>query len=60
MATSHRCILYARSLATLQALSGNLLLTVLVARLVGREMGWREEQHERRRNEHDDAPPASH
>ncbi len=51
---------YARSLATLEALSGNLFLTVLVARLVGLEMGWREEQRERRRNEHNDAPPASH
>jgi hypothetical protein len=51
---------YARSLATLEALSGNLFLTVLVARLVGLEMGWREEQRERRRNEQDDAPPANH
>lgn len=35
---------YARSLATLEALSGGLFLTVLVARLVGLEMEWREEQ----------------
>jgi len=35
---------YARSLATLEALFGNLFLTVLVARLVGLEMQWREEQ----------------
>jgi hypothetical protein len=35
---------YARSLATLEALFGSLFLTVLVARLVGLEMEWREEQ----------------
>lgn len=35
---------YARSLATLEALFGGLFLTVLVARLVGLEMEWREEQ----------------
>ncbi|MEP7329371.1 MAG: potassium channel family protein [Betaproteobacteria bacterium] len=46
---------YARSLATLEALSGNLFLTVLVARLVGLEMGWREEQRERRRQDDDHA-----
>jgi hypothetical protein len=50
---------YARSLATLEALSGNLFLTVLVARLVGLEMGWREEQRERRRTDDDDTPPAN-
>ena len=37
---------YARSLATLEALFGGLFLTVLVARLVGLEMEWREEQRE--------------
>ncbi len=46
---------YARSLATLEALSGSLFLTVLVARLVGLEMEWREEQRERRRNVDDTA-----
>ncbi len=51
---------YARSLATLEALSGNLFLTVLVARLVGLEMEWREEQRERARQTHDDAPPTDH
>jgi hypothetical protein len=35
---------YARSLATLESLLGGLFLTVLVARLVGLEMEWREEQ----------------
>ena len=49
---------YARSLVTLEALSGNLLLIVLVARLVGPEMEWREEQRERRRRDDDPAPLA--
>ena len=49
---------YARSLATLEALSGSLFLTVLVARLVGLEMEWREEQRERRRHDDDQFPPA--
>jgi hypothetical protein len=40
---------YARSLAVLEALAGNLYLTVLVARLVGLEMEWREERREKRR-----------
>jgi hypothetical protein len=42
---------YARSLATLEALSGNLFLTVLVARLVGMEIDWRHEQRDLRRAE---------
>ncbi|HQR12743.1 MAG TPA: potassium channel family protein [Casimicrobiaceae bacterium] len=42
---------YARSLATMEALSGNLFLTVLVARLVGQEIDWRHEQRELRRRE---------
>ena len=37
---------YARSLATLEALSGNLFLAVLVARLVGQEIDWRHEQRD--------------
>jgi hypothetical protein len=37
---------YARSLATVEALAGNLFLTVLVARLVAMEIEWREEQRE--------------
>jgi hypothetical protein len=41
---------YARSLAVLEALSGGLYLTVLVARLVGLEMEWREERREERRH----------
>ncbi len=35
---------YARSLATMEALSGNLFLTVLIARMVGMEMSAREEE----------------
>ncbi len=46
---------YARSLAALEALSGNLFLTVLVARLVGMEIDWRHEQRDLRR-----AEPAAH
>jgi Ion channel len=42
---------YARSLATLEALSGNLFLTVLVARLVAMEIEWREERREWRHQE---------
>jgi voltage-gated potassium channel Kch len=42
---------YARSLATMEALSGNLFLTVLVARLVGQEIDWRHEQRDLRREE---------
>ena len=49
---------YARLLVTLEALSGSLFLTVLVARLVGLEMEWREEQRERRRRDDDQIPPA--
>ena len=37
---------YARSLATLEALAGNLFLAVLVARLVAMEIEWRVEQRE--------------
>ncbi len=40
---------YARSLATLEALAGNLFLAVLVARLVGQEIDWRHEQRDLRR-----------
>jgi len=40
---------YARSLATMEALAGNLYLTVLVARLVGLEIDWRHEQRDLRR-----------
>ena len=50
---------YARSLVTLEALSGSLFLTVLVARLVGLEMEWREEQRERRRHDDDHIPPTT-
>jgi hypothetical protein len=42
---------YARSLATMEALAGNLFLTVLVARLVGQEIDWRHEQRDLRRRE---------
>jgi hypothetical protein len=42
---------YARSLATLEALAGNLFLTVLVARLVAMEIEWRVEQREWRQRE---------
>ena len=45
---------YARSLAALEALSGTLFLTVLVARLVGLEMEWREEQRARKRDGKED------
>ncbi len=41
---------YARSLATMEALAGNLFLTVLIARLVGMEMSAREAE---RLQEHD-------
>ena len=40
---------YARSLATMEALAGNLVLAVLVARLVGLEIDWRHQQRELRR-----------
>src|SRR5258705_8710784 len=40
---------YARSLATLEALAGNLFLVVLVARLVGLEIDWLHHQRELRR-----------
>jgi voltage-gated potassium channel Kch len=46
---------YARSLATLEALAGNLFLTVLVARLVGQEIDWRHEQRDLRREQAADA-----
>jgi hypothetical protein len=39
---------YARSLATLEALSGNLFLAVLIARLVAMEMDWRHDQRDAR------------
>jgi hypothetical protein len=42
---------YARSLATMEALAGNLFLAVLVARLVGLEIDWRHEQRDLRREE---------
>jgi hypothetical protein len=42
---------YARSLATMEALAGNLFLAVLVARLVGQEIDWRHEQRNLRRVE---------
>ena len=42
---------YARSLATMEALAGNLFLAVLVARLVGQEIDWRHEQRDLRRTE---------
>ena len=42
---------YARSLATLEALSGGLFLTVLVARLVGQEIDWRHEQRDLHRED---------
>ncbi len=42
---------YARSLATMEALAGNLFLAVLVARLVGLEIDWRHEQRDLRRAE---------
>jgi hypothetical protein len=42
---------YARSLATMEALAGNLFLAVLVARLVGQEIDWRHEQRDLRRME---------
>ena len=34
----------------MEALAGNLFLTVLVARLVGLEIDWRHEQRDLRRN----------
>ena len=39
---------YARSLAAFEAITGQLYLAVLIARLVGLEMEWREEQREQR------------
>ncbi len=42
---------YARSLATAEALAGNLFLAVLVARLVALEIDWRHEQRDLRRAE---------
>ena len=48
---------YARSLATLEALAGNLFLTVLVARLVGLELAWREEQRALRHELAGETPP---
>ena len=47
---------YARSLATLEALSGNLFLAVLIARLVAMEMDWRHDQRDARLR---DQPPAA-
>lgn len=46
---------YARSLATLEAMFGGLFLTVLVARLVGLEMEWREQQRTRKARQEDDS-----
>ena len=37
----------ARSLATLEAVTGQLFLAILVARLVALEVEWRQEQRER-------------
>ena len=45
---------YVRSLATFEAITGQLYLAVLIARLVGLEMEWREEQRSHRH----DHPPA--
>ncbi len=42
---------YARSLATMEALAGNLFLAVLVARLVGLEIDWRHERRDLRREQ---------
>lgn len=39
---------YARSLAAVEAITGQLYLAVLIARLVGLEMEWREEQRDHR------------
>ena len=50
---------YARSLATMEALAGNLFLTVLVARLVGQEIDWRHEQRDRMRKEGSNADSSS-
>lgn len=51
---------YTRSLATFEAVCGQLYLAVLIARLVGLEMEWREEQRDERRahaDPSDGAPP---
>jgi hypothetical protein len=50
---------YARSLATMEALAGNLFLAVLVARLVGMEIDWRHEQRDLRRKETAERKPGS-
>jgi len=52
---------YARSLATMEALAGNLFLTVLVARLVGLEIDWRQEQRslQRQKEESEDETGAA-
>jgi hypothetical protein len=47
---------YARALATMEALAGNLVLAVLVARLVGMEIDWRHEQRDLRREETERKP----
>jgi hypothetical protein len=44
---------YARSLAAFEAISGQLYLAVLIARLVGLEMEYREEQRELRQGPRD-------
>ena len=44
---------YARSLAAFESIMGQLYLAVLIARLVGLEMEWREEQREHRRQQQD-------
>lgn len=46
---------YARSLAILEALAGNLFLAVLVARLVGLEIDWRHDQRDLRRRDEEAA-----
>ena len=43
---------FARSLVTMEALTGQLFLAILVARLVAMEIEWRHEQRDKR-----DAPP---
>jgi hypothetical protein len=45
---------FARSLATLEALSGQLFLAILVARLVALEVEWKQAQREARWR---DTPP---
>ena len=42
---------FARALVTLEALTGQLFLAILVARLVAMELEWRQEQRERARDD---------